>query len=150
MSAPPAPACPLCQTDGGELVWRGDKLRVIRAAEPLYPAWYRVIWNGHVKEFSQLSREDRLLCMDAVHAVELALIEHLKPTKVNLAQFGNMVPHLHWHIIARFEGDAHFPNPTWGEPLQAGDDAVMQAARAHLTEVNASITQRCLATTKPQ
>jgi diadenosine tetraphosphate (Ap4A) HIT family hydrolase len=25
------------------------------------------------------------------------------------------VPHLHWHIIPRFEGDPHYPNPIWGE-----------------------------------
>ena len=38
-----------------------------------------------------------------------------KPDKVNIASFGNMVPHLHWHIIPRFEVDRHYPNPIWGE-----------------------------------
>lgn len=112
------PGCPLCEGIGGDLVWQGQSLRVIRAQEPLYPAWYRVIRTDHVKEFSQLSREDRLHCMEVVNTTEQVLIEELAPAKINLAQFGNMVPHLHWHIIARFDWDAHFPNPSWGSPVR--------------------------------
>jgi diadenosine tetraphosphate (Ap4A) HIT family hydrolase len=141
--------CPLCESDGGELIWRGDKLRVIRAQEPLYPAWYRVIWNSHVQEFSQLSAPDRLHCMEVVNTVEQVLIEHLQPAKINLAQFGNMVPHLHWHVIARFGWDAHFPNPAWGEPVRAGDEPALLAVRAGLAAVDQAITQRCLVATKP-
>ena len=29
-----------------------------------------------------------------------------------------MVPHLHWHVIARFDWDSHFPNPVWGAALR--------------------------------
>lgn len=126
MSTTPGIDCPLCQNDGGELVWRDDKLRVIRAAEPLYPAWYRVVWNEHVKEFSQLSRTDRAHCMDVVNVVEQVLLETLRPTKVNLAQFGNMVAHLHWHVIARFDWDSHFPNPAWGAASRQPDPALIE------------------------
>jgi diadenosine tetraphosphate (Ap4A) HIT family hydrolase len=47
--------------------------------------------------------------------VEKTLRTLLNPIKVNIASFGNVVPHLHWHIIPRFEGDPHYPNPIWGE-----------------------------------
>ena len=106
-------ACLLCDTDGGQLVWRGAKLRVIRADEAGFPAFYRVVWNAHVAEFSGLSSADRQHCMDAVTVVEQALRDHLAPTKINLAALGNMVPHLHWHVIARFDWDSHFPAPVW-------------------------------------
>jgi len=43
------------------------------------------------------------------------LRQALGPSKINLASLGNMVPHLHWHVIARFDWDSHFPNPIWGE-----------------------------------
>ena len=52
--------------------------------------------------------------MEVVCAVEQALIAALQPTKINLAALGNAVPHLHWHVIARFEADSHFPQPVWG------------------------------------
>lgn len=38
----------------------------------------------------------------------------MHPDKINLAEFGNMVPHLHWHIIPRYTDDSHFPESIWG------------------------------------
>ena len=108
--------------------WRGARLRVIRANEAGFPAFYRVVWNAHVAEFSDLSAEDRVHCMDAVTVVEQALRQHLAPTKVNIAALGNMVPHLHWHVIARFDWDSHFPRPCGqppsGQPLRHRKAAV--------------------------
>jgi diadenosine tetraphosphate (Ap4A) HIT family hydrolase len=114
MEATPTQDCPLCRDDGGTLVLRTPRWRVIRAAEPDFPAFYRLIWNPHVAEFSDLTEADRLACMDAVVALEQVLREALAPTKINLASLGNVVPHLHWHVIARFDWDSHFPNPVWG------------------------------------
>jgi diadenosine tetraphosphate (Ap4A) HIT family hydrolase len=37
-----------------------------------------------------------------------------------ISLFGNMAPHLHWHVIPRFVGDAHFPNPVWGKRQRSG------------------------------
>ncbi len=41
------------------------------------------------------------------------MIDLLRPAKINLASLGNVVPHLHWHVVARFEWDSHFPQPIW-------------------------------------
>ena len=114
--------CPLCATDGGALVWRGDKLRVIRAVEAGFPAFYRVVWNDHAAEFSELSATDRIVCMDAVALVERVLREQLAPTKINLAALGNMVAHLHWHVIARYDWDSHFPASVWAAAQRERDE----------------------------
>lgn len=106
--------CPLCDGPGGVPVFEGTQFRVIRAAEAGFPAFYRVVWADHVAEFSDLAAADRQLCMDAVVQVETLLRAHLHPAKVNLAALGNVVPHLHWHVVARFEWDSHFPAPVWG------------------------------------
>jgi diadenosine tetraphosphate (Ap4A) HIT family hydrolase len=103
----------LCEADGGALLVRRPRWRLIRAEEPGFPAFYRVIWNEHVREFSELSAPERAECMDAVVTVESLLREHLQPTKVNIAALGNAVPHLHWHVIARFDWDSHFPGSVW-------------------------------------
>lgn len=113
--------CSLCDTAGGELIWRGEKLRVIRAAEAGFPGFYRVVWNAHVAEFSDLSAADRALCMDAVALVERVLREQLAPTKINLAALGNMVAHLHWHVIARYDWDSHFPGAVWAAAQRERD-----------------------------
>ena len=111
--------CPLCDKDGGLLIFKNQQLRVIQAVEQGFPAFYRVVWNAHVAEFSDLSAEDRSICMNAVVAVERVLRQHLQPTKINLAALGNAVPHLHWHVIARFEADSHFPASVWAAPQRA-------------------------------
>ena len=115
MSAAPntQSGCPLCEAAGGRLVFEGPKFRVICAAELGFPAFYRLVWREHVREFSELSTADRATCMEAVTVIEQSLREMLSPTKINLATLGNVVPHLHWHVIARFDWDSHFPGPVW-------------------------------------
>jgi diadenosine tetraphosphate (Ap4A) HIT family hydrolase len=107
-------ACELCDNDGGDLIWRDARCRVVHVAEPGYPGYCRVIWNTHVAEMTALGTEDREHCMRVVFALETALREQLRPDKINLASLGNITPHLHWHVIPRFRDDPHFPNPVWG------------------------------------
>ena len=132
-------ACPLCDADGGHLVWRGGQLRVIRADEAGFPAFYRVVWNAHVAEFSGLDPLERAHCMDVVVQVEKALRQHLQPTKINLATLGNMVAHLHWHVIARFDWDSHFPAPVWAAAHRARDAAQEDAVRERLPALEARL-----------
>jgi diadenosine tetraphosphate (Ap4A) HIT family hydrolase len=110
----PVSGCPLCESPGGHLVFQGGKFRVIRTDEGGFPAFYRLVWTEHVAEFSDLLPSDRYLCIDAVARMEACLRVHLQPAKVNLATLGNVVAHLHWHVIARFTWDSHFPAPVWG------------------------------------
>ena len=135
-------ACPLCEADGGELVFRNEKLRVIQASETGFPAFYRVIWTEHVAEFSDLAPADRHTCMDAVVAVEQVLREQLQPTKINLAALGNMVPHLHWHVIARFDWDSHFPAPLWAGAKHPLDNEKLALLAARCRGVNQAISAR--------
>ena len=135
-------ACPLCAEDGGALVWRGECLRVIRAQEAGFPAFYRVVWNAHVAEFSDLAAADRVHCMEAVTLVEQALRQHLSPTKVNIAALGNMVPHLHWHVIARFDWDSHFPSPVWAAAQRPSPAAQEAGLRTLLPALDAQLQSR--------
>jgi len=112
-------ACPLCAGAGGIVLARTPRWRLIRAEEAGFPAFYRVVWNEHVREFSDLSSAERTECMDVVVQVETLIRKHLRPAKVNLAALGNAVPHLHWHVIARFDWDTHFPGAVWAAPVRA-------------------------------
>ncbi len=127
--------CPLCDGPGGTVIFVGPKFRLIRADEPGFPAFYRLVWNDHVSEFSDLPTEERLECIEAVVQVESALRKHLAPLKVNLATLGNAVPHLHWHVIARFAWDSHFPGSVWSTAQReapAGAIAGIEALRPAL------------------
>ena len=124
------------------MVWRGERLRVIRAQEVGFPAFYRVVWNAHVAEFSDLAAADRAHCMEAVTLVEQALRQHLAPTKVNIAALGNMVPHLHWHVIARFDWDSHFPAPVWASALRHSPAAQQAGVSARLPVLEAALQSK--------
>ncbi|AZW28901.1 HIT family protein [Bordetella bronchiseptica] len=126
------PDCPLCQQDGGALLWRGSHLRVIEVDDPDYPGFTRVVWNAHIAEMTSLSTHGRELLMRAVWAVEQAQRDVLHPDKVNLAALGNMVPHLHWHVIPRWRDDRHFPDAVWAAPRVApgAEPQAWRAARA--------------------
>ena len=134
--------CPLCISLGGALVFQGEKFRVIRADEAGFPAFYRVVWTTHVAEFSDLSVPDRTLCTAVVCEVEQALRAHLQATKINLAALGNVVAHLHWHVIARFDWDTHFPAPVWAERKRPGDPVREDAVRARLPVLERAIAAR--------
>lgn len=127
-------ACSLCQAGNETLVFSNDRWRVIQAQEEHFPAFYRVIWQRHVAEFSDLSEGERNDCMHAVVEVEKIIKSQLQPTKINLAALGNKVPHLHWHVIARFDWDSHFPAPIWDAPQRP-------LAQAHLL----ALRQQCVA-----
>ncbi|MEY3220839.1 MAG: hypothetical protein RIT27_2196 [Pseudomonadota bacterium] len=110
--------CELCETKGGILLWEDDFLRIVSVEMPEYVGFCRVILQRHLSEMTDLSSNDRNRLMNAVWAVETALRNLYKPTKINLASLGNVVPHLHWHIIPRFSDDPHFPQPIWSNPLR--------------------------------
>ena len=137
-----APACPLCDADGGLLVFRNHDLRIIQADEAGFPAFYRVVWNRHVAEFSDLSVAERQICMHAVARVEQVLRSELQPAKINLAALGNMVPHLHWHVIARFDWDSHFPAPVWAAPQRAVDADRVAAVALRCAAINRLIAEK--------
>lgn len=128
--------CPLCDADGGLLIFKNDQFRVIQAVEVGFPAFYRVVWNAHVAEFSDLSPDERNVCMNAVVLIEKTLREQLQPTKINLAALGNAVPHLHWHVIARFDWDSHFPASVWAAPQRAVDAEKLAHLALQCEQVN--------------
>ena len=133
--------CELCLLSV-QPIYADDKLSIILVDDAAYPGFCRVIWNEHVKEMSDLSPADRMRLNDAVWHVELALREVLQPGKVNVASLGNMVPHLHWHVIPRFADDAHFPNPVWTTAVRATEAPVLAARRALLPKLAADIVRR--------
>jgi len=112
--------CVLCEGNGGVVLWRDARCRVVRANVDGYPDTLRVVLGRHVAEMTDLEPAERDRLMQVVFAVERALRELCGPDKMNLASFGNQVPHLHWHVIPRYRDDPHFPEPAWGTPRRSG------------------------------
>lgn len=131
--------CTLCEGSGGRIVAQAPGWRLVHADEPGFPAFYRLVWQSHVREFSQLPAAERAECVELLVAVERAMLRHLAPDKVNLASLGNAVPHLHWHAIARFAWDSHFPGAVWAVPQRPQDAARLQALAGRLPAFEAAL-----------
>jgi diadenosine tetraphosphate (Ap4A) HIT family hydrolase len=121
--------CGLCtdqKPDEGEFIWHGDDCRIIAVNDADLPGFCRVVWNKHVSEMTDLSYGEREHLMNLVFIVEEAIQQVMKPTKVNLAALGNMVPHIHWHVIPRFTDDAFFPGSAWSARTQETPSSILK------------------------
>jgi len=130
--------CELCTAQEETLLWRSRNCRVILVDDADYPGFCRIIWNEHIKEMTDLPAQMRAELMNTVFAVESAVRDIMQPEKINLASLGNMVPHLHWHVIPRYRDDKHFPAPIWAAPLRgtrvAGLGDIRERLRASIHE----------------
>ena len=108
-------SCRLCREEGGALVWSGADCKIVQVSDTSLPGFCRVIWHHHIAEMSALNHAQRNLLMRVVVGVEEIVANTMKPLKINLASLGNQVPHLHWHIIPRYEDDPYFPDSIWSE-----------------------------------
>ena len=125
--------CPLCDLNEKDGLWANDECVVISAQIAGVGTICRVVWRAHVREMSDLGLAERRAFMDTVFAVEAAMKRHARPTKMNLASLGNLVPHLHWHIIPRYQDDAYFPDAVWAAARRPGaerplSDELLRAA----------------------
>ncbi|KAK3245368.1 hypothetical protein CYMTET_45060 [Cymbomonas tetramitiformis] len=99
-----------------------------------------------LREFHDLPQRQQMEVMKEITLATKALeksateITGKVPTKMNVGALGNICSELHVHIIARYEGDAAWPGPVWGQVA-----LVPYANSEKLKEVMATMTKALLA-----
>ena len=136
--------CELCDTEGGEVLVQVGPVRIVLVDDAAYPGFCRVVWRDHLREMTDLTPSQRSACMQAVCKTEEVMRQVLAPHKINLASLGNMTPHVHWHVIPRYEDDAHFPSPVWGVAVRTTEPATLAERRALLPSLRLAL-QRAFA-----
>ncbi len=76
--------------------------------------WLKIFTTKPYKEFSDCPQDVKIEIWRLLDLIEKEMISFYNPTKINIASFGNYLPHVHFHIMARFENDSFFPEPMWG------------------------------------
>ena len=66
------------------------------------------------RELIDLEAAQRRQLTDEIDLAARLLRDVFRPFKLNIAALGNLVPQLHVHVIARYEGDPAWPAPVWG------------------------------------
>ena len=126
--------CVLCEGDGGRVLLRTPRWRLVLVEHSVFPGYVRLVWNAHVRELSDLSATDRAHLLEVVTTIERVMLDALKPDKVNHAAFGTVVPHLHWHVIARFDDDTHYPDAIWAPARRTAAGPRCTAAGNRVTD----------------
>ena len=70
-------------------------------------------------------------CAD-LYVAQNAVVRVTRPDHINVESLGNVVPHLHWHIIPRYVGDPRWGMPIWTTPLSAMPDARLEVSDREL------------------
>jgi len=102
-----------------------DRTFVLLNRDQFFPGYCFVVAREHVTELFHLDPAERAAVMEEVNAVAVAVASVFKPDKLNYELLGNMVPHMHWHVVPRFRSDSLWPRPIWAEPH---DEVILSAA----------------------
>jgi diadenosine tetraphosphate (Ap4A) HIT family hydrolase len=70
----------------------------------------------HATRLDELSPSELAAFTADLHRATRALTAVCAPDHLNVASLGNVMPHLHWHIVPRYKND-----PRWGAPIWAAD-----------------------------
>jgi len=94
------------------VIYENENIRIEVEASEI--PWLKIFTQDPYKEMSEVPRSIKFEIYELLDTIEKEMIAYYDPKKINIASFGNYVPHVHWHIMARFEEDSYFPEPMWG------------------------------------
>lgn len=110
----PRPDCPFCNLEGDRIIDRNEVGMVVRDAYPISPGHTLVIPVRHIASFFDVTEAEhaglRYLLLRAKDGLDA---EHA-PDGYNIGindgpAAGQTVPHVHIHLIPRFNGDRNDP-----------------------------------------
>ena len=90
--------------------------------------------KNNIIHLTDLSEIEQNMLMQDVRKVASLFQKIYTPDRVNIGMLGNMVPQMHWHVIARTKDDPAWPGPVWGNvPSQPYS---VQAAELLISQIN--------------
>ena len=95
------------------IIYKNDLIKIEIESSEI--PWLKIFTNESIKEFSHCNDETKKEIWKYLDIIEKEMLNYFKPDKINIASFGNYVPHVHFHIMARFKEDSYFPEPMWGK-----------------------------------
>jgi diadenosine tetraphosphate (Ap4A) HIT family hydrolase len=111
--------CPMCRRWDDDADLRIAELEhsfVVLNRDQYFPGYTLLFTRQHVTELFHLDRTVRCGLMEEVSCVAEALFSAFRPDKINYELLGNMVPHIHWHLVPRYSSEPLWPRPIWAEP----------------------------------
>jgi diadenosine tetraphosphate (Ap4A) HIT family hydrolase len=82
----------------------------------------------HVARLDQLSADEWRAMTEDLRRAQTAILRTVNADHVNVESLGNIVPHLHWHIVPPFRQDPRWGLPIWRDSLEAMADTRLSVA----------------------
>ncbi len=119
-----------------------DRVATLSASTLYLP--HNQMYRGHgvlVFDPRHATRLDELTAAEwAAYAADLqatakAIVAVCRPDHLNVESLGNVMPHLHWHVVPRYKHDPRWGAPIWAaEPKQQPERHMPSDERATLLE----------------
>jgi ATP adenylyltransferase len=94
-----------------------------------YRGHCQLIYDQHVVGLENLAAPEFTRLTADLHRAAQAIRDICHPDLMNYASMGNVVPHLHWHLVPR-----HTTDPRWGMPIYLSNPADMRVT--HLSDAD--------------
>jgi diadenosine tetraphosphate (Ap4A) HIT family hydrolase len=94
-----------------------------------FPWLILVPQRANLREIHDLPAAERGVLIEEIARAGRLMQSAFRADKINTAALGNQVPQLHVHVIARFVGDAAWPNPIWSHAPRRPMSAAERSAR---------------------
>jgi diadenosine tetraphosphate (Ap4A) HIT family hydrolase len=106
--------CPFCTLPPERIIDSNDLALVIRDGYPVSPGHTLVIPKRHIGSWFEITTEEQSAMLNLLGRAKAVLGEEFKPDGYNIGindgpTAGQTVPHLHMHLIPRYEGDLEDP-----------------------------------------
>ena len=85
-----------------------------------------VAYKDHKTEYFQLNAEENAGFFSYVSLTAKALYNLFHPGKINYATFGDLAPHVHVHIVPKYEEEVQWGTPFQDEPKKFSSDSEYQ------------------------
>jgi diadenosine tetraphosphate (Ap4A) HIT family hydrolase len=125
--------CPACEegrpdrTEHGVRFFAGEVLDAYLRRTDIQRGLSVAIWRGrHVVEPTELTDEEAAAYWRELLIVGRTIEQTMQPLKMNYNLLGNSVPHLHAHLVPRYEDD---PKPGWPYPFPDPEPPPMEEDR---------------------
>jgi diadenosine tetraphosphate (Ap4A) HIT family hydrolase len=122
--------CPLClprpdESDHWIKVCRLPVSTLYLDRNQTYRGHCQLIYDeAHVVGLENLPHESFARLMNDLHRAATGIARACRPDRMNYVSLGNVVPHLHWHLVPRYRND-----PRWGMPIYTSNPADMPVTR---------------------